>query len=245
MTWKLVSTCAAAIVAVGLTGHAQQPKAQAGGGSAQDHVAALKKSLQEGMAKIRQYEWIETTTIMLKGEEKSQKQNRCYYAADGKVQKVPLEQAQAATQKTQAASGGRRGGRLKEQIVEKKKDEMKDYMERAAALIHKYVPPDAAQIQAAKDAGRVAVNPQGGKVSFVVSQYLQPGDSLAIDLDPAANRLLGLHVKTYLDSPDEPVTLAVQMGALPDGAVYTEQTTLDVKAKNITVVVRNSGYRPR
>ncbi len=243
MRSKLVSACAAAARAAGLAGHAQQPAVQGAAGGGQDHVAALKKSLQEGMARIRQYEWIETTTISLKGEEKSRKQNRCYYGSEGKLQKIPMDQPQPAEQKTQAAAGGRRGGRLKQQVIENKKDEMKDYMERAAALIHKYVPPDAAQIQAAKDAGRVAVNPQPGKVSIVVSQYLQPGDSLAIDLDPAANRLLGLNVKTYLDKPDEPVTLAVRMGALPDGAVYSEQTTLDVKAKNITVVINNSGYR--
>ena len=53
---------------------------------------------------------------------------------------------------------------------------MKDYMEKAAALIHSYVPPNPQQIQAAKDAGRVAVNPQaGGKVRLVIPQYLKPG----------------------------------------------------------------------
>jgi hypothetical protein len=122
---------------------------------------------------------------------------------------------------------------------------MKDYMERAAALIHAYVPPDPAKIQAAKDAGRITTNPpSGGKVRLVISEYLQPGDSVTVDLDAAANRLSGLGVNTYLDKPDEPVTLAVQMSALPDGAVYAAQTTLDVKAKNITVVIQNSGHRP-
>jgi hypothetical protein len=63
-------------------------------------------------------------------------------------------------------------------------------------------------------------------------------------VDAAANRLLGLGVNTYLDKPDESVTLAVQMNALPDGALYAAQTTLDAKAKNITVVIQNSGHRP-
>ena len=67
---------------------------------------------------------------------------------------------------------------------------------------------------------------------------------MTIDIDGAANRLLGLGVNTYLDKPDEPVTLAVQMGALPDGATYAAQTTLEAKAKNIRVVIQNSGHRP-
>ncbi len=44
----------------------------------------------EGSKKLAQYQWIETTVISLKGEEKSRKQNQCYYGADGKVQKVPV-----------------------------------------------------------------------------------------------------------------------------------------------------------
>ena len=41
----------------------------------------------------------------MKGEEKARKQNRCYYGADGKVQKTPIagDAPQAA-----AESGGRR-----------------------------------------------------------------------------------------------------------------------------------------
>ena len=245
MTWRQISATviAAATVGIGTILQAQQPSAQAAGGGAQDHVAALKQSLQQGMAKIRQYEWVETTIISLKGEEKSRKQSRCYYGADGKVQKTSLDQAPPPEQAQ--SGGGRRGGRMKQKVVENKRDEMKDYMERAGALIHRYVPPDPAQIQAAKDAGRIATKPQaGGRVRLVISQYLQAGDSLTIDLDPATNRLLGLGVNTYLDKPDESVTLAVQMNTLPDGAVYAAQTTLDAKAKKITVVVQNSGYRP-
>ena len=247
MTWKHTfgAVVAAATLGIGAILQAQQPPAQAAGGGAQDQVAALKQSMQQGMAKIRQYEWVETTIISLKGEEKARKQNRCYYGADGKVQKVSLDPPAQPAQ-AQGGGGGRRGGgKMKEKVVENKKDEMKEYMERAAALIHSYVPPSPEKIQAAKDGGRVKVTPQaGGKVSLVISQYLQAGDALTLDVDGAANRLVGLGVNTYLDKPDETVTLAVQMSALPDGAIYAAQTTLEAKAKNIAVVIQNSGYRP-
>jgi hypothetical protein len=244
MTWKQASATVMATGALGIgVLQAQQPPAQAAGGGAQDHVAALKQSLQQGMARIRQYEWVETTIISLKGEEKARKQNRCYYGADGKVQTISLDQPAQSEQ--EQARGGRRGGRAKQQIIEKKRDEMKDSMERAATLIHSYVPPDPARIQAAKDARRIASNPQpGGAVRLVISQYLQAGDSLTIDLDPAASKLLGLGVNSYLDKPEETVTLAVRMSTLPDGALYAAQTTLDAKAKNITVVIQNSGHKP-
>src|SRR6185503_19810164 len=103
--------------------NAQQPPAQPGT-TKQDQVAALKASLQDGLARIRQYEWIETTVISLKGEEKTRKQNRCYYGADGTVQKVPVGDAPAAEPACGGGGGrGRRGGRAKEKIVENKKEE--------------------------------------------------------------------------------------------------------------------------
>jgi hypothetical protein len=245
MTMKHVSSLAiaAASLAIGGFVHAQQPPASPGG-AAQDHVAALKQSLQQGMAAIRRYQWVETTSISLKGEEKSRKQASCLYGADGKVQKTPVGQP-AAQPPAQAAGGGRGRGRLKQQIVEKKKDEMKDYMERAAALIHRYVPPDPQQIQSAKDAGRVTATPvSGGPLRLVISPYLQQGDAMTIELDPASSRLRTLAVNTWLDKAADTVSLAVHMNTLPDGALYAEQTTLDATAKNITVVIRNSGHRP-
>src|SRR3954462_6459012 len=115
MTTRFVTAACLALAAIG-AGAALHAQA--------DQVSALKQSLQQGLAKARQYEWIETTIISLKGEEKARTQKRGYYGADGKVQKVSLDQpAKPADQST----GGRRGrgGRVKDHVVEKKKDEMK------------------------------------------------------------------------------------------------------------------------
>ena len=84
----------------------------------------------------------------------------------------------------------------------------------------------------------------GGPVRITIADYLLPGDSLTIDLDPAANTLLALGVSSYIEKADDAVTLAVKMATLPDGAFYAAQTTLEAKAKNIQVVIENSGYRP-
>jgi hypothetical protein len=65
-----------------------------------------------------------------------------------------------------------------------------------------------------------------------------------VQVDGAANRLLGVAVASCLDSPQDPVTLDVRMGALPDGTNFAEQTTLSATAENIRVVIQNAGYRP-
>jgi hypothetical protein len=115
--------------------------------SAPDKTAALKESLAQNAAALRQYTWVETTQISLKGEVKKQEQKQCFYGADGKVQKTPIGEAPAAKQ--QAAAGGDkggRGGRLKKNIVENKVEDMKEYVEKVAALVKDYVPPDAQKI---------------------------------------------------------------------------------------------------
>jgi hypothetical protein len=206
-------------------------------------VATLKQNLAESQKRLRQYEWVETTAISLKGEEKSRKQQRVYYGADGKLTKLPLGEPPA--QAAQGGGGGRRGGRLKERVVENKKDEMKEYMEKAAALIHQYVPPDPAQVQKAKDAGNMNVRPPAdGKVRVEFHDYVQPSDLMTIDIDAKAALLSALTVATYLEKKEDMVTLNVRFATLPDGTSYTAQTTLEAKAKNIRVVVENTGHRP-
>src|SRR3954467_14803990 len=187
MTTRFVTAACLALAAIG-AGAALHAQA--------DQVSALKQSLQQGFAKVRQYEWIETTVVSLKGEEKARTQKRRYYGPDGKGQKGALEQPATSPGKS-AGGGGGRGSRVKQHVVDNKKDEMKDYMGRAAALIHQYVPPSPDRIQAAKDAGHITVTPQaGGPVHLVIAQYVQPGDSLALEVDTAGGQLRARSLNT-------------------------------------------------
>jgi len=239
MIWRTVfaSTVIVAFVMAGAS--AQTPAAPQ---TPDQRVAALKKSLAESQANLRKFEWIETTVISLKGEEKSRKQLRCYYGADGKIQKLPIAGAAPAPA---AQSGGRRGGRAAQAIVEKKKDEMQDYMESAVALVHQYLPPSPERIQKSKDAGKLAVVPQDqGRVRLDFSDYLLPGDRMSLIANAATNSLAALTVATYLEKKDDVVGLDVQFATLTDGTSYTAKTTLDAKAKNVRVVVTNTGHKP-
>ena len=236
----MLSAIAIGIVAALMPGAAQAPP------SPDQLVASLKQNLAESQKRLRQYEWIETTAISLKGEEKSRKQQRVYYGADGKLTKVPMGEPAAAAAPSGGGGRGRRGGgRVKENIVENKKEEMVEYMGQASALIQKYVPPDPALIQKAKDAKNLAVAPQpDGKVRLAFKDYLQPKDTMNIDVDAKAALLSAISVATYLEKPEDTVTLDVKFGTLTDGTSYTSQTTLEAKAKNIRVVIENSGHRP-
>jgi len=212
----------------------------------EDRSAAIKEALASNQAALRQYSWIETTTISLKGEVKKQEKKQCVYGADGKVQKTPLPGQTAPQQqaKEKGGGGGRRGGRLKETIVENKVEDLKDYMEKAAALVHQYVPPDPQKIQEAQKAGNVAVQPAGGVTTLNVKSYLKSGDSLTLGFDPAAKAMRSYAVQSYVEKPkDDDLTLNVKFNSLPDGTTYPETIVLNVAAKNVVVNITNSGYK--
>jgi hypothetical protein len=85
---------------------------------------------------------------------------------------------------------------------------------------------------------------QAGRARLEFTGFVKPGDLLAVDIDATSNRIAGLVVGSYLDKPADVVSLNVQVGALADGTSYASQVTLDAKAKQVTVVIQNSGYRP-
>jgi len=209
--------------------------AQAPQPSLQERVAALKTTFATSQANLRQYEWIETTVVSLNGEEKSRKQQRCYYGADGVLQKVLVDASPPP-----ATKPGLRG-----RIIANKKAELTAYMQSAVSLVKSYVPPDPARIQASKDAGKVTIQvlDPGKRAQVNFRDYQKPGDNLAIVIDLANNVVAGLGVSSYLDSPTDIVTLDAKMGQLNDGTIYTSDTTLNASAKNLTVTVQNTGYR--
>jgi hypothetical protein len=215
-------------LALALPASAQQP-------SAAERATALKATMQASQVALKQYEWVETTVISLKGEEKSRKQERCYYGADGQLTKVLLT-APAPEEKKRGLRG---------KIVEKKKEELTDYMKQAVALVKTYVPPSPAKIQAAKDAGKVSIEvlEPGKRARLIFSGYEKAGDNLGVEVDLVSNRPLGVKVATYLDDDKDKVTLDVRMGQLTDGTTYASDITLNAPAKNLTVTVQNSGYR--
>jgi hypothetical protein len=208
---------------------AQQPPGAAA------RVAELKATMAASQTVLQHYEWVENIVVSIKGEEKSHQMNRCYFGADGGVQKIPLTTPPPAEMK--------RG--LRGRIIENKKEEMTDYMKSAVELVKSYVPPSPALIQAAKDKGNVSVDiiEPGKRARLNFRNYLKPKDELSVEIDLATNHLLRMTVKSHLESAEDAVNLEARFGSLADGTIYTDTVTLDAPAKNIQVKVDNSGYR--
>lgn len=199
----------------------------------QQKLAAVKQSMAENQQKLRQYQWIETTQLTLKGDAKPPTKNSCVYGPDGQVQKTPIGPPPEEPS----------GGRMKQKIIAKKKEEMKDYMQDVKAVLSMYVPPNPQKMQAAYQAGKVSLNPVPGAVNLVFTDYAQPGDKMTLTFDTATKKITGLDINSYMGQEKDGVTLRVQMGSLPDGTNYVQQTVLNAAAKQLVVTTTNSGYQ--
>ena len=246
---RLLAGCLLGAVAM-LPVVAARAQSDAGQGQSdkEQKIAAIKESLAKNQTALKQYTWVETTQISLKGEVKKQEQKQCQYGPDGKVQKTPIGNSagEQPPQQPPAGGGGRRGGRLKQEVVEKKVDEMKDYMQQVGALVKEYVPPDPQKIQAAKAAGGISVQPPSGGSgpALDIKNYAKQGDSLDLGFNSATKSIGSYNVHSYLDNPkDNPVTMAVTFSTLPDGTNHPQETLLDMPGKKMQVKVTNSDYK--
>ena len=132
---------------------------------------------------------------------------------------------------------------MKQRIIEKKKEEMKDYMQDVKGVLAMYVPPDPQRMQQAYQSGNVAFTPAPGVVNLVFTNYAQQGDKMTLTFDSATKKITSLNVDTYMGEQKDKVTLQVQMASLPDGTNYAQQTILNASAKELTVTTTSSNYQ--
>jgi hypothetical protein len=211
--------------------------AQESAPSPQDRVEMVKQSLVASKAALKQYEWVETVALSLSGEEKVRQQYRCYYGAEGALQKVPL-----AADAQEAKKRGVRG-----KVAESKKAELQASLKAAVDLLHQYSPLDPARIQAAKAAGNVSVSLPGadGRVRITIKNYLKPEDEVGVEADAAKNTLQVVSITSFVEQAKEksPVSAKVTYAALADGTLYPAKEVLEISVQKLKVDVQNSGYR--
>jgi hypothetical protein len=204
----------------------------------ESHIEGIKQSLAASAVALKSYEWTQTVALSLKGEEKSRKDFKCSYGADGKVQKTPV--ANAATEEQKKKKG------LRGKAVANKMEEIQATLKAATELMDQYSPLDPSKIQAAKAAGNVSVSVPGAdnRVRVTIKNYLKQGDVVEVEVDGAKNTLQGVTITSAMDQGDVkgPVTAKVTYAALADGTQYTIKQVLDMKAQSLKVDVDNSAY---
>ena len=200
----------------------------------QQKLAAAKESAAKNAQALRSYTWLEKTELSLKGEVKNTKVDSCRYGPDGKVQKTPVV--------TPPPPQKKRG--LRGKMVAKKTGEMKEELESAVALVQRYVPPSPDMMQVVMNAGTASLSQAGpGALTLTFPGYAKAGDALKLTFDSAVTALRQINVATWLEKPDEPVTLSVTLQSMPDGLSYPGSIVLSIPSSKIEVRITKSNYQ--
>jgi hypothetical protein len=205
----------------------------------EEKVMAIKQAQAANKQKLAQYAWQETETISVKGDVKDTKVYQVQMGPNGQ----PLKN-EIGDEKAQSGSG-KREGRLKQHVVEKKTEEFKEYGQQIGALAKQYTTPDPDRLMQAKQQGNISVQPGAGTVSLVIKNYIKPGDSVAMKINEQTHSPAGVQVSSYLDDPKDAVTILAQFAQLPDGTNHVATTQIDGVSKQLTINEQNSNYQRR
>jgi len=206
----------------------------------QERVAELKQSMAQNQQALAQYQWLETVTISLKGEEKKQQHYQVRLGPDGKPQKTSLDPPPSSS----SQDSGRRG-RLKEHVVEKKTEEYQQYAEDIKSLIQQYLPPDKDKLQQAFQAGNLTIGSGGGPDEYAINiaNYLKQGDKMTIVFNKAQHAITSVSIASYLNDPKDAVTVNAQFAAIPGGPNHVSSQTINGVSKQLTIAIQNSQYQ--
>ena len=200
----------------------------------QQKLAAAKEAAARNQQALRSYSWLEKTELRLKGDLKNTKVDMCKYRPDGKVQKTAVVEPAAAEKK--------RG--LKGKVVAKKTGEMKEELESAVALVQQYVPPSPDLMQVVMNAGTASISQAGpGAASLKFPGYVKKGDALTLTFDSTVKSLRQIAVDTWLDEPENAVTLKVTMQPMPEGISYPGTIVFALVKRQLEVRITKSNYQ--
>lgn len=233
---RFLSFSIVAVVAIALP-FAISLRAQVG--DMQARVAELKESATKNKQELARYTWTERVTISLNGQERKQERFQVRMGADGKPVKTPID----APAQEQSA----RGGRLRQRVIEKKKEEYKEYADQMKDLAQQYIPPTKDLIQDAYSKGNVSITPgaggTAGRIEFVIRNYIRNNDSVTIIFDKDQKQLVSISIHSWIDDPTDIMNLSVRFDKLPDGTSHASGATIEGVRKHLTVVTQNDDYR--
>ena len=197
-------------------------------------LMAIKQKMAANKQRLAQYTWTETETIAIKGNVKDTKTYQ--------VQMMNGQQQKTLVNNQQAQSGGREG-RIKERVVEKKKEEYQDYGQQLGALAKQYTTPDPGRLMQAKQQGNLSLVPGAGTIGLVIKSFVKPGDQVTFTISEQTKAPVSVEINSYLSDPKDKVMISAQFAELPDGTNHVTTTTINGEQKQLVINEQNSNYQ--
>jgi hypothetical protein len=186
----------------------------------------LTGAMAENNKILRQYTYKQRTEVLLNGESRMTRINQVHYDAAGKRQLTLISE-----------TGGEEAHGLGSRIINKKREEMKDYVMRLTALVEQYFPVDADKLRSMIP--NAEIGPAANNLMSVrIRNFLKKGDSVTLMVDPGTRKLSRLELNTNLDK--DSISMTTDLTTAASGPSYPSLTTIKAPAKNLEI--RISSY---
>jgi len=182
---------------------------------------AIGQKMKQNAEALRQYTYKRRTSIEAKGQPRGARLDLVRYV-DGKMETVPLESPQRPEQ-----SAGGRGlrGKIVQNKIEKKKEEMKEEREKLTALLHTYLSAGSFE--------KATISKVGDDVKVVAP-------NMTLIWSVANHRPVRMEIHAELEG--KPVQMKVEFAALPDGSFYNAHTRISMPKKDLVINIDNFDY---
>lgn len=205
------------------------PNSSAQNRQLQEGLAEAKQAAERNRQSLAQYTWQQQETISINGIEKTVELFQVRMGPDGKWQKTPVGPQQPSSVTGDAHGLGQ---------------EYEGYAQQIMSLAQSYTRPDPDRLEELNQEGNVKLGSAGhGEVRLVFRNYLKPGDSMTVVFDIAHKAIQNIQVSSYLNSPQDLVTLSAQRTLLPDGTNHLTSMVINGVGKHLTVQIQNSNYQ--
>lgn len=139
--------------------------------------------------------------------------------------------------------GAMGGGLIRKYIAEQKKEKVQEEVEEIHALTRQYLPFNQAKFVSVLRTGKVDFERDGTSGdTLILNNYAKPGDQLRLMLNRTTMQIDRISVRTYLDQPQEMMTVDVRFSILADGTTYPALTSIAAPSMKLSIYTLNSNY---
>ena len=197
----------------------------------------FRQRLGQNADALKHYSYKRRTTIVVKGQQRGSRLDLVRYV-DGKKETVALETP------PRRAAPARRGlrGKIIENKIEKKKQEMNEELQQLRDMMAQYRDPGSDSMRKLFENAAVSRAGSGAdaEVHIVAHGLSKPSDSFTLVWSVANRRPDNVEIKGEFKG--KPVSIRTKYAALPDGPFYPAQTVIALPGKGLTINIDQFDY---